>query len=128
MTEKIKLVRGDTRPQIGVSLKDQDTGQAINVSGGTVRMLFRPAGTTVLQATVPGVLLVGIDQDDGTVSSAPPYDVAGAGGRVAFLWAPGDLDCDPGDYEAEIEVTFSDGQVQTVYDVLKFKLREDFAG
>jgi hypothetical protein len=31
-----------------------------------------------------------------------------------------------GDYEGEIQVTFSNGGVQTVYDLLKFKMREDF--
>jgi hypothetical protein len=31
-----------------------------------------------------------------------------------------------GDYEGEIQITFSDGTIQTVYDLLKFKLREDF--
>jgi hypothetical protein len=32
----------------------------------------------------------------------------------------------PGDYEGEIEITFVDTTVQTVYDLLKFKVREDF--
>jgi hypothetical protein len=31
-----------------------------------------------------------------------------------------------GDYEGEIQITFSDGQIQTVYDLLKFKVRSDF--
>jgi hypothetical protein len=31
-----------------------------------------------------------------------------------------------GDFEGEIEITFGDGQIQTLYDVLKFKIREDF--
>jgi hypothetical protein len=31
-----------------------------------------------------------------------------------------------GDYEGEIQITFVDGTIQTVYDLLKFKLREDF--
>jgi len=31
-----------------------------------------------------------------------------------------------GDYEGEIQITFADTTVQTVYDLLKFKLREDF--
>jgi hypothetical protein len=36
------------------------------------------------------------------------------------------LQGEPGDYEAEIEIEFSDGQIQTVYDVLKFKVRQEF--
>jgi hypothetical protein len=34
---------------------------------------------------------------------------------------------DPGNYEGEIQVTFAaGGGVQTVYDTLKFRMREDF--
>ena len=39
---------------------------------------------------------------------------------------PTSLAGDAGDYEGEIEITFQDGQIQTVYDLLKFKLREEF--
>ena len=47
---------------------------------------------------------------------------------VAFYWStdPTALDGPPGDYEGEIEINFSDGTIQTVYDPLKFKLREEF--
>jgi hypothetical protein len=31
-----------------------------------------------------------------------------------------------GDYQGEIEITFADSQIQTVYDFLKFKIRQDF--
>jgi hypothetical protein len=39
---------------------------------------------------------------------------------------PTSLDGAPGDYEGEIEITFADSTIQTVYDLLKFKLRQDF--
>jgi hypothetical protein len=46
---------------------------------------------------------------------------------VVFQWNPTTLSVPAGDYEGEIEVTFpSGGGIQTVYDLLKFKLREDF--
>jgi hypothetical protein len=47
---------------------------------------------------------------------------------VAFYpsTAPEMLEGAPGDYEGEIEIIFGDGQIQTVYDLLKFKVREDF--
>lgn len=128
MADKIKLVRGDTRPQVKVVVKSEKTGQPVDISGSTVRMLFRAVGSQVLQATVPGVLLNGLELDGGEIDTTSPYDVNGAGGRCVFLWRAGDLDCEPGEYEAEVEVTFSDGGKQTVYDLLKFKLREEFGG
>lgn len=125
-TKKIALVRGDTRPQIGTTIKDVDTGVPVNLVGCTAKLYFRAAGGSALQATLNGILLAGIEDEDGVISSAPPYDTPGSGGRVAFPWAVGDLDTDPGDYEGEIEVTFGDGTKQTVYEPLKFKLREQF--
>ena len=110
MTDKIKLVQGDTRPAIVCTITDETTGDPVNITGATVILKFRPTGSTTLQATVTG-----------TVTS-------GSTGQVAFYPAstPAMLTGDAGDYEGEIEITFSDGQIQTVYDLLKFKIREDF--
>jgi hypothetical protein len=110
MTEKIKLVQGDTRPAIVCTITDETTGDPVNITGATVVLKFRPVGSTTLQATVTG-----------TVTS-------GSTGQVAFYpaSAPAMLTGDAGDYEGEIEITFTDGQIQTVYDLLKFKIREDF--
>lgn len=110
MTDKIKLVQGDTRPAIVCTITDETTGDAVNITGATVVLKFRSVGSDTLQATVTG-----------TVTS-------GSTGQVAFYPAstPAMLTGDAGDYEGEIEITFSDGQIQTVYDTLKFKIREDF--
>lgn len=110
MSEKIKLVQGDTRPALVVTLTDDTTGDPIAITGATVRLKFREVGSDTLRTTITG-----------TVSDGP-------NGVVAFHWAsqPTALDGNAGDYEGEIEITFADGQIQTVYDVLKFKLREDF--
>lgn len=110
MADKIKLVQGDTRPALVCTITDENTGNPVAITGATVVLKFRQAGATTLTATLPG-----------TVTN-------GANGVVAFYWAsvPTSLSGDAGDYEGEIEITFSDGQIQTVYDLLKFKLREDF--
>lgn len=110
MAEKIRLVQGDTRPVLVCTITDDTTGTAINITGATVRLKFRAAGATTLTATVTG-----------TVTD-------GSNGVVAFYpsTAPEMLEGAAGDYEGEIEITFSDSQVQTVYDLLKFKIREDF--
>lgn len=109
MAEKIKLVQGDTRPQIQVTLTDESTGSAINISGATCLMRFRAIGSTTL-----------VDTLTGTVTN-------GSAGVVVFVFNPNTLDVEAGDYEGEIEVNFPSGQgKQTVYDLLKFKVREDF--
>lgn len=110
MADKIKLVQGDTRPALVCALTDETTGLPISLTGASVSLKFRQAGATSLTATVAGVV------------------TNGANGQVVFYPAssPQMLAGEAGDYEGEIEITFSDGQVQTVYDLLKFKVREDF--
>lgn len=110
MAEKIKLVQGDTRPALVCTITDDTTGLPINLTGSTLVMRFRALGSTTLQATVPGSV------------------TDGAAGQAAFYpaSAPAMLQGAPGEYEGEIEITFADGQIQTVYDVLRFKVREDF--
>lgn len=108
MSEKIKLVQGDTRPQVKVTLTDDTTGLPVDITRGTLRMRFRAAGTDVVLATLVG-----------TITDGP-------NGVGVFQWPAGTLDVDAGDYEGEVEVTFEDATVQTVYDLLIFKLRAQF--
>jgi hypothetical protein len=110
MTERIRLVRNDTRPAIVCVITDNTTGEPINITGSTVRLKFRAAGEETLTATVSGTVT------DGTAGQVVFYPAS----------APAMLTGEPGDYEGEIEITFSDSQVQTVYDLLKFKIRQDF--
>lgn len=126
MAEKIKLVQGDTKPALVVSLTDEATGEPIGLNTATVRLYFRAVGSSTVLATLVGTLLAGRVNTDGTVNSNAPYNTPGAGGRVQFSWGPNDLNQDQGDYEGEIEITFADSTKQTVYDLLKFKLRQDF--
>ena len=127
MADKIKLVRHDTRPQLITSLQDSSTGNAIDISAATTRLKFRAMGDTVNRAVLTATPIPGIELEDGTIDNTGIYATAGKGGRCVFQWTAEALSGDAGDYEGEIEITFSDGSVQTVYDILKFKLREDFA-
>lgn len=110
MSDKIKLVQGDTRPALVIDLTDENTGQPISITGATCRLKFRAVGSESLISTIVG-----------SVADGP-------NGKVVFHWAsaPDTLLVEPGDYEGEIEITFADNQVQTVYDLLKFKVRADF--
>jgi len=108
MSETIKLVQGDTRPQIKVTLTDDTTGMPIDITRGVLKMRFRAAGESVVLTTLTGTIL------------------DGAAGTGVFNWPVGALDVNEGNYEGEIEVTFEDTTVQTVYELLKFKLRSQF--
>lgn len=127
-SERMKLVQGDTRPPVVVSLTDVDGPIDLSDGDTVLVMYFRAEGDTTVLATIPGSKLVGKEEDDGTVNTTAPYDVPGKGGRCLFPWVehPEALAGDPGNYEGEVEITFPDGTIQTGYDLLKFKLRADF--
>lgn len=109
MAEKIKLIQGDVnRPQVQATLTDESTEIAVDITGATAVMKFRQVGATTLQDTITGFIPVGTD------------------GVVIFPMSATAMSGSAGDYEGEIQVTFSNGGVQTVYDLLKFKMREDF--
>ncbi len=108
MAEKIKLVQGDTKPQIKVTITDETTGDPVDITDSTPRLNFRAANTTTVLTTLTGTVTDGVN------------------GECVFVWTSGALDVDPGDYEGEVEITFDDNTIQTVYDLIKFKLRQDF--
>lgn len=111
MSGRIKLVQGDNLPYIKLSLTDPATGEKINVSDDDifVRVYFRAAGSTQILSTIVCEKLNG-----------------GTTGEVRFNFPDGVLDVEPGPYEGEVEIDF-DGQIQTVYEVLKFNVRSQFA-
>jgi hypothetical protein len=106
----IRLVKGDERPVIVLTLTDDVTGSPIDLSllTTTVSVKFREAGTTTLLDTITCSKLSG-----------------GTTGQVQFDFLGGVLDVDPGMYEGEVVIDFN-GQVQTVYDTLRFTVRENF--
>ena len=129
MAEKIKLVQGDTRPQIKCVITDDSTGAIVDISGAAVLLKFRAVGSSVILFTRPGALLAGIEDSSGVASqygTGQAYALAGSGGRVAFQFVTGNLDIEPGMYEGELEVTFGDGSIQTIYAPLKFSVRKQF--
>jgi hypothetical protein len=108
---RIRLVKNDTGPQIQVTLTDDATGAAINLSGATATLHLKSlaTGTVVLSRAmiIP--------------------ETTATQGIALVVWGSSDLNQTPGDYDGEIEVVFSSGMRQTVYDVLKFRIRDQFA-
>lgn len=109
-TDVIRLVKGDERPVIVLTLTDDVTGNPIDLSLGTtvITVKFRKAATTAVLSTIAC----------NKISS-------GTTGQVQFSFVGGVLDVDPGMYEGEVIIDFN-GEVQTVYDTLRFTVRENF--
>ena len=108
MSDIIKLVQGDTLPVVTVQLTDSITGAVVDITGATVVVKFRAANTTVVLSTLAGTL------------------VTPASGIFSFSFPSPALDVDAGLYEGEVQVTFSGDGIQSAYDILKFRVREDF--
>ena len=106
MADIIRLVKGDELPNIIVTLTDDVANTVLDVSAGTtiVKVKFKAVGGTSTLNTITCTNLT-----DGT------------DGKVQFNFSGNVLNVDPGEYEGEIVVDFN-GQLQTVYDVLRLSL------
>lgn len=105
----IRLVRNDTLPEISMTLVDDSTSTAVDLTtASSIVLKFRAEGGTVVKADVPVYI------------TAPATD-----GNIFFQWPEGVLDT-AGIFTGEIEITYSDGGIQTIFDELRFEVREDY--
>ena len=118
MSDPINLVVGDTRPPITFTLRDRNTAAAgavlrandpttwapVNLTGASVKFHMRAAGSSTLKQTIDCVVTEPVQ------------------GKVMLTFPVGALDT-PGTFEGEIEVTYADTGIQTVYDFVKLKVR-----
>ena len=120
--ETINLVQGDTKPQLNFTLRDSKTAVAgktldeddsstwaiIDITGYSIELKFRAANSsTVLFTEALGI-------------------TSASGGTCYMVWPADSLDVAAGIYEGELQLTDGSSKVQTVYDKLKFKVREQF--
>ena len=117
----IKLVVGDTLPELNFTLKDSNaaaTGKTldaedsatwapIDITGGTVKLRIREVGETTVLSTIT-------------------MTITGASSGACKTIFPSGTWTASGTYEGEIEFTKSNGGVQTVHDLVKFVVRDDF--
>lgn len=120
--DTIYLVQGDSLPEIRLTLRDSNTAAAgltldeddettwapLDLASATVLVKMRELGGTTLLHTIA----CGIVGDGST-------------GEVIFQFNNDEL-VTAGMFEGEIEVTYQGGSIQTVYDKLKFSVREQF--
>ena len=117
----LDLVQGDTLPQLTMTLRDANMAAAgkvldpedsstwapINITGGTVRLKLRVAGAQEVKET-----LVGFATDAAT-------------GQVTFVFTDTTLS-DVATLEGEIEYTDANDDIQTVYDLIRLRVRAQF--
>jgi hypothetical protein len=120
-SQTLNVVTGDTLPAMTFTLRDSNTAAsgytldpndsstwaAINITSATVVLRIREIGSTDTPTSLTGAV---IDGSAGTVLISFEDDTFPAAGQ----------------YEGELEVTFSGGGIQTVVDLIKFKVRESF--
>lgn len=121
--ETINLVANDTKPYIDIVLRDSNkplpginldpddptTWHPIDLTGVTVKVHFRAIGTKEILDTLD------------CVKHAPYKD-----GKCFMVWNPETLAVKAGTYEGEVFLEYEDGNTLTIFDRLKFKVREDF--
>tara|TARA_B100001939_G_C16759030_1_gene537479 strand:- start:325 stop:699 length:375 start_codon:yes stop_codon:yes gene_type:complete len=117
----VKLVVGDTLPELNFTLKDSNTAATgktldeednttwapVNLTGGSVKLRIREVGQTTVLSTITATI------------SGPST------GECSLIFPSGTWTT-AGTFEGEIEFTKSDGNIQTVQDFIKFKVRDDF--
>ena len=118
-SQTIKLVQGDSKPNLVVTVADSSAARSgaildsedpstwapIDISGASVSMFVREVGGSSLKATL-----------NGTISDGP-------NGVVVFTYTTSTWDA-VGVFEGEVQITFSDGGIQTVQKFIKFIVRE----
>lgn len=120
-SETIKLVKGDTLPELTITLKDSNTAASgktldpedpstfapIDLTGDTVKVRIRQMGETTILKTITTTLT---DASNGKVSMLFPSDTFPSAGI----------------YEAEVELTTDTNNIQTVNELIKLNVRDDF--
>lgn len=122
--ETINLVKGDDLPALEIILRDSNvaaSGQTLDLGDPTTWAFLN---LTNVNAVKLKIRRQGIETlvDTITFTRVQPY----IDGKVIMDWGLTTLDDGIGDYEGEIEITYTDGKVLTVPDLLKFNLRAQF--
>jgi hypothetical protein len=120
-SDTLNLVTGDTLPELTFTLKDSNTAASgrvldpnddatwapVDLTGAAAKLRIRALGSTTVKSTL-------------TCTISDP-----TAGKVITDVPEGTLDT-AGTFEAELEITFASGGIQTVNDLIKLKVRSDF--
>jgi len=106
----IELIQNDTKPILRFTCRENgcgETGDVINLTSCSVKFIFRKA--------------FGSD----TYKFKRLCDITDAiNGICEYSWEATDLDT-IGNFLGEIEITFSDGKIQSNYNTINFKIKKE---
>ena len=108
---QLYLVQGDNGSKIKVTITRDDTGDAVDLTGATTTLKFKKKNTSTVLSSINS-------------SAGEPVDLTS--GVAVFQFATLDLVLSPGDYVGEVQITFSDDSIETVFEQIEFTVREDF--
>lgn len=113
MATTLYFVQSDTLPQIKLTLTDQVTNTAKDLTGKTVYIHVKPAVGNGVAFSREATYQLVTDRANG----------------IAYIqWLDGDLNRPAGTYNAEIEIYDAvSGGRETIYDLITIVLREDIA-
>lgn len=111
MPKELKLVRGDTTT-IRCTVRDL-LGVVVDITGATPTLRIRKKGETAVRLTTTGSVVA-----PGTNGI---FDVA----RAATDYDAGKIDA-AGNYEGEVQITFTDGKIGSQYERIAISYVEDF--
>lgn len=109
--DMIYLVKNDNGTQVECIITRDNTGDPVDLTGATARLKFRKKRTTTILFTLTNITDEQVDLE---------------AGQAVFVFSAGNLDLDAGFYEGEVEVTFPDLDIETVYEIINFQVRDDF--
>jgi hypothetical protein len=109
--DMIYLVKDDNGSQVECIITRDNTGDPVDLTGATARLKFRKKRTTNILFTLTNITDQQVDLE---------------AGQAVFVFSAQNLDLEAGLYEGEVEVTFANSNIETVYEVIDFQVRDDF--
>ncbi|HSG51707.1 MAG TPA: BppU family phage baseplate upper protein [Rheinheimera sp.] len=110
-TELIYLVKDDNGSQVECIITRDNNNQPVDLTGATARLKFRKKKTTTILFTLTNIVDDQVDLE---------------AGQAVFVFSAANLDLPAGLYEGEVEVTFPNLNVETIYEIIQFQVRDDF--
>lgn len=107
----INLVRNDNGSQVEAVIARDNTGLPVDLTNAIVKMRVRKKGSDVVLFTLTALTDQSIDLESGI---------------AIFAFSSSNLSIDAGRYEGEVEVLFPNQDIETVFEVIDFIIRDDF--
>lgn len=109
--DTLYLVQSDNGSQIKIVITRDDTGAAVDLTNATPTLKFKKKSTSSVLASI---------------NSSTSLESELEAGIALFQFDTSALNITAGDYVGEVQVSFADGSVETVYEELDFVVREDY--